>query len=268
MIKCKECSNSKEETEFYLRSNGKVRPECKICWSLKNKKYRQSNKEKISCYLTINKDKIKKTRQCYYERTSEVRKFKSKEWAINNKDKLQKTHKQYRVDNADQIKQYNKQYREDNKILLREKQIRYQQENIKIVLETRRKHLNKKRKNNICFKLNHNISCLIRYAINKNGKSCKSYLPFDSMQLKQHLENQFEPWMTWNNQGRYNKKTWNDQDQSTWKWQIDHIVPHSILKYDSMEHPNFKKCWALSNLRPLSAKQNLLDGISRIRHKV
>lgn len=27
-----------------------------------------------------------------------------------------------------------------------------------------------------------------------------------------------------------------------------------------MEDENFKKCWALSNLRPLSAKQNVLDG--------
>jgi len=27
-----------------------------------------------------------------------------------------------------------------------------------------------------------------------------------------------------------------------------------------MEDENFKKCWALENLCPLSAKQNLLDG--------
>ncbi len=29
---------------------------------------------------------------------------------------------------------------------------------------------------------------------------------------------------------------------------------------------DFKKCWSLDNLRPLSAKQNLLDGNTRIRH--
>ena len=31
---------------------------------------------------------------------------------------------------------------------------------------------------------------------------------------------------------------------------------------------NFKKCWALENLRPLSSKQNLLDGSTRVRHEV
>jgi len=56
-------------------------------------------------------------------------------------------------------------------------------------------------------------------------------------------------------------------DQSTWTWQIDHIIPHSDLPYDSMDHPNFQKCWALDNLRPLSAKQNLEEGTRRIRHK-
>ena len=50
-------------------------------------------------------------------------------------------------------------------------------------------------------------------------------------------------------------------------WHIDHIIPQSLLPYSSMEDDNFKKCWALSNLRPLSAKQNLLDGANRIRHK-
>jgi len=34
-----------------------------------------------------------------------------------------------------------------------------------------------------------------------------------------------------------------------------------------MEHPNFLVIWRLSNLRPLSSKQNLLDGSNRTRHK-
>jgi hypothetical protein len=34
-----------------------------------------------------------------------------------------------------------------------------------------------------------------------------------------------------------------------------------------MADDNFKKCWSLENLRPYSAKQNQLDGITKIRHK-
>jgi hypothetical protein len=34
-----------------------------------------------------------------------------------------------------------------------------------------------------------------------------------------------------------------------------------------MQDDNFSKCWSLGNLRPLSSKQNLIDGIRRNRHK-
>jgi len=77
----------------------------------------------------------------------------------------------------------------------------------------------------------------------------------------------FDPWINWDNRGAYNAKTWNDQDSATWTWQLDHITPQSELLYDSMEHPNFLKCWSLSNLRPYNAKQNSKDGATRIRHK-
>jgi hypothetical protein len=49
-------------------------------------------------------------------------------------------------------------------------------------------------------------------------------------------------------------------------WNLDHIVPRSDLPYASMTEDNFKKCWALSNMRPYSAKQNMIDGTTRARH--
>jgi hypothetical protein len=100
----------------------------------------------------------------------------------------------------------------------------------------------------------------------KRGGSIKNALPFSMDELKNHLETQFESWMTWNNQGRYDSKNWNDNDSTTWTWQIDHVIPQADLLYASMQDDNFKKCWALENLRPLSAKQNLLDGTKRTRH--
>lgn len=102
----------------------------------------------------------------------------------------------------------------------------------------------------------------------KNNKSCLQFLPFSITQLKIHLEKQFEPWMTWKNWGKYNSKTWDNSDPTTWTWQLDHIIPQSSLPYTSMEDDNFRKSWALSNLRPLSAKQNLMDGVTKIRHSV
>lgn len=86
-------------------------------------------------------------------------------------------------------------------------------------------------------------------------------------ELKEHLEKQFECWMNWKNYGKYDSKVWIENDSSTWTWQIDHIIPQSTFKYTSMENEEFKKCWELNNLRPLSSKQNFMDGVLRVRHE-
>ena len=94
-----------------------------------------------------------------------------------------------------------------------------------------------------------------------------SFLPYTIEELKCHLELQFDPWMNWHNHGKYNSKIWDDNNQLTWTWQIDHIIPQSDFVYLSMQDDSFRKCWDLSNLRPLSSKQNLIDGVRRARHK-
>jgi hypothetical protein len=73
--------------------------------------------------------------------------------------------------------------------------------------------------------------------------------------------------MNWDNYGVYKAKEWDDNNQLTWKWQIDHIIPHSEFLYSSMKDPVFIKCWSLDNLRPYSAKNNCIDGCFRSRHK-
>lgn len=128
-----------------------------------------------------------------------------------------------------------------------------------------------KRINDPCYRLRKICSGSINYYLKSNGssknnESCLKYLPYTIQELKEHLEKQFESWMTWDNQGTYNSVTWNE-DQSTWTWQLDHIIPQSTFKYISMEDQSFKECWSLSNLRPLSAKQNIIDGSNRIRHE-
>jgi hypothetical protein len=132
----------------------------------------------------------------------------------------------------------------------------------------RNNNIRKKRlANDPAYKLYYFISNVIRSALNgnKSGKSLNKYLSYTSKELKEHIESLFEPWMNWENWGTYNLKTWNDNNVATWKWQIDHIIPHSSFKYNSMEDIEFKKCWALSNLRPYSAKQNLIDSNRRLK---
>lgn len=127
-----------------------------------------------------------------------------------------------------------------------------------------------RRLDNPVFRLRHSISVAIGKALasrgSSKGGSCFKALGYTPKELQDHLANQFEWWMTVDNQGVYYPKLWDNNDPTTWRWQVDHITPQSDLPYTSMEEHNFKVCWALNNLRPLSAKQNCLDGTSRVRH--
>lgn len=109
----------------------------------------------------------------------------------------------------------------------------------------------------ICFKLRKNVSRAVNRALKIHGFSksntINKYLDWNIEELKKHLEKQFNKEMNWDNYGIY--------------WHIDHIVPQSCLPYTNMSDDNFKKCWSLDNLRPLEAKQNMIDGSTRIRHK-
>ena len=97
------------------------------------------------------------------------------------------------------------------------------------------------------FRLMENVSkrvwmILKQQASSKKGESVLQYLPWTKEELEKHLVSQFTGGMTLDNYG---------------KWHIDHIIPQSKLLYDSMDHPNFQKCWALENLQPLWAKDNI-----------
>lgn len=246
---CKDCNYRKSRS---TGSDGR--------YKVKRKEKYYQNKDEINSARKIKRDANKPPPKPKPPKQSKDDKLaKISQWTKNNPEKRQasvsKYHennkekeRQYKIDNKDKISEKNKVYRRNNR-------------------DKRNSDLKIKRKEPLV-KLRLNVSNLIRWYItsSKNNKSCMKYLQFTIEELKIHLENQFEPWMTWENNGRYIAKSWYDNDQSTWTWQLDHIIPQSDLLYSSMEDDNFKKCWALSNLRPLSAKQNILDGASRIRH--
>jgi hypothetical protein len=185
---------------------------------------------------------------------------------------VKKDTQKYRKNNKEKVLEYNKNYYEDNKSIILLQKKKYRNENgTKIIIKNNR-YRKKRRQNDPSFRLREDVSRMINHSIkkygsSKNGISCLKYFNYSIEELKQHLEIQFEPWMSWNNWGVYNSNTWDNNDSTTWTWQIDHIIPQSDLPYTSMQDENFKKCWSLENLRPLSAKQNNFDGVNNIRHK-
>ena len=191
----------------------------------------------------------------------EEKKVYMKEWRQKNKDEIKK----YKQEHKDEIKEYNKAYRQEHKEHHKAYYQEYQQEHKDEIKEFNKQYQKARRQTDPNYKLRTKMSSSIAIMLkktggSKNGKSIMDYLPYTIQDLKVHIESQFQPWMSWDNHGKYNVKTWNDNDSTTWTWHIDHIIPQSSFKYTSMDDDSFKKCWSLENLRPLSAKQNIIDG--------
>src|SRR5580698_8373180 len=223
---CKTCG---KETE--LVPNRRV---CRTCFleerKVNNKKYRENNPES---------DKAAK--QKWENNNTEKISVRKKKYYQENKPRLSAVKKEYKQTHKKERRISDKKYRENNKDTLNAKE--------------RDKHANDPN-----FRIRKIVSVSIRMALKNNlgskqGLSCMKYIGYSIEEMRVYLESLFDLWMTWENHGPYNAETWNDNDQSTWTWQIDHIIPQSLLPYTSMEDDNFKKCWALSNLRPYSAKQ-------------
>lgn len=76
----------------------------------------------------------------------------------------------------------------------------------------------------------------------KAGRSWREFVPYTLDDLMAHLERQFLPGMTWANRG---------------EWHIDHIRPLCSFKFTTPDDAEFRAAWALSNLRPLWALDNI-----------
>lgn len=85
----------------------------------------------------------------------------------------------------------------------------------------------------------------------KQRKSWKDLLPYTLEELREHLEKQFTRGMSW-------------QRFLDGEIHIDHIVPLSDFKIAGPFCPEFRAAWALGNLRPTWAKENLSKSNKRI----
>jgi len=270
---CKQCGIEKKIDEFYSHSN-----KCKKCRILIDKNRKNElikNRRCINCSKQIeensnilicnecserNKIRLKTRRK---ELTTENRCLDCAKLLGNNDKHLcfscREKHNRIVENRRDELIQ-NHQCRDCAKPIENKNKSCCNECLAKISIKNKNKF-----KQNIQFKIRNLISKEINVHLknngsSKNGESCLKYLPFTVNQLKEHLEKQFEQWMDWSNHGLYRTKIWNDDNMSTWTWQIDHITPCDALPYTSMDDENFKKCWALENLRPLSAKENLKKG--------
>lgn len=94
------------------------------------------------------------------------------------------------------------------------------------------------------------ISAQFNYCLpsGKGGRRSAELLGYSIAELRAHLERQFLKGMSWDNMG---------------EWHIDHIVPLSSFTIAGPDDPELRRAWALPNLRPLWAADNIRKGAKR-----
>lgn len=297
---CSKCGESKELSCFSIRSeSGRYRNECKKCVAIKTNIYYQNNKDKVKERVR-RYEKAKQQKRAAERKQQEIKyilqrsrqthkvctKCKEEKFLCLNNFRLIETVKKYDIEIKrwfSVCKKCEYEYQKNRRDKLSpdikrqravERWLKIKQNPEKLAKQYAATNARRKKQTETDprYRMRRNISTIIlnhlkRKNSSKRGQSIFKYLPYSFDELVKHIESQFKPWMNWENLGRYDSKAWNDDDMSTWKWQLDHIIPESLFNYVSMEDSNFVKCWSLSNLRPLSAKQNVLEGVHRIRHK-
>lgn len=201
---------------------------CKICASIWNKIYTTENCEKIKRYrkkyIIKNSVKIKANRKKYLKENSIKVKAREKKYLMENKEKI----KNDRIKNKDKIKAYRIKNKDKAK-------------------EQHRIYMCQAYKTDSKFKLNSLMSNAIRGSLKngKNGRQWETLVGYSVDDLKKHFEKLFTIGMSWD---KFLKG----------EIHIDHKIPINAHNFTEPEHQDFKKCWALKNLQPMWALENMM----------
>lgn len=164
----------------------------------------------------------------YYKDNKERIDKQNRIWFQNNPEKHNKQTKQWAENNPEKRKETNRKWYKNNLKKIRE----YQSNRQKIDLK---------------YNINHRMRTAIGMALkgNKASRKWENLVGYTLDKLIKRLKETLPKGYTW-------------QDYLEGKLHIDHIVPKSIFNYTKSEHMDFKRCWALTNLQLLPARENLV----------
>lgn len=190
--------------------------------------HREEARERSRLWAKNNPERRKKYKKQYYIENREH----FEQYYIENREETKKRNAKYYVENKKEILEYNEQYHIENKEKIKEKKKLYEA---------------KRRKINLMFNLNSRMSIAIYKSLkeNKNGRHWENLVGYTRNDLMEHLMHKIP-------------EGYSEKDIFNGNLHIDHKIPKSVFNYSKPEHPDFKECWALDNLRLLPAKENLI----------
>lgn len=227
MKKCSTCGIEKAESEFNKKAASKdgLQPKCREC-------HRADSR-------------------AIYHRAPEKYRANNREFHKRNPEYKSEYNRRYRALNIEDLKERDRVYREANIEARRANSRRWHRANAgtDTYRKYRREYMSDRMKNP-----RHRLDATMAVRIGeslrgmKAGRSWESLVGYTVDDLMAHLESLFLDGMSWENRS---------------EWHIDHIIPKSWFDYDSPDCDEFRACWALSNLQPLWAVENMSKGNRR-----
>ena len=199
--------------------------ECKVCgegkpfsaYYCRTKGPRKGTPGSATC-----KDCDRARQRQSYEQNKEKAKQRNKANYEKHKAKRLSYQRDYREANLEKVKAKDRAYSKNNREKIRTTKAAYREKNREKINAYHNRWRKDRMKNDPAFRMNETVRVAVREALKKQGKvkggRTFTALPYSSQ---------------------------------------DHIYPQSLLPYDSLDHPNFQKCWALDNLQPLEHIANI-----------
>ena len=153
---------------------------------------------------------------------------RKKKWKQNNPEKVNATNRKWQQNNREK---HNARHRKRN-----------QRPDVKEKIRERRK---KRYRTDPQFRLTGRIRCLTYQALRGNIKSASTItlLGCTVPRVLEHLDQQFQPGMTWENKGT---------------WHLDHMMP--IASFDLTDPEQQRQCCHYTNFQPMWGKENCSKG--------
>lgn len=156
---------------------------------------------------------------------------RTRQWALKNPDKTRKAWQKWQKNNPEKANKSSATWKLNNP------------EKVKILWK--RGYI--KKKNTPRGKINIRMGNGIRKSLSRGAKRVQHWeviLGYTTDQLKTHLEKQFKDGMSW-------------EEFMLGNIHIDHKIPLAAHNFETLEDADFKKAWALNNLQPMWARENI-----------
>ena len=265
---CPSCNKNLPLSSFSpdKSSSSGVRSHCKKCCVTESLEWRKRNREQFDAYQKSyqqshkethakharewharNKEKARAADNKYYQANRHRILARQEEYNRTHKKSISEKRKHRYLQDVEVLREAARQYYQDNKEDIRKRRRKAWKDDNESMLKKQRALHNKKYHSQPTFRLASRIRNYVAKTISRHVTGAMRHLPYTVEQLKHHLELQFTAGMSWDNYGIHG-------------WHIDHIIPISWWEFTSPDDDEFKQCWALANLQPLWASENLSKG--------